>query len=189
MVSENNDYLLVQDCLAGEQDAFEALLAKYRNQIFSLILRLVQNQEDAEDVAQQTFIKAFKNLAAYDPQYPFITWLFKIAHNSSIDFLRAKKPASVSIDDEDAPLEIEDNSSSMQAQVSYSFSQTEAEKLLGGLPTLYREVLLLQYREELSCKEIADVLGIPEGTVKVRLFRARTEMRKKLETFEKAGKL
>jgi len=175
--------------MAGEQDAFAALLELYRNQIFSLVLRMVPNHEDAEDIAQQAFIKAFRNLASYDPKYPFITWLFKIAHNSAIDFLRSKKPESISIDNEDAPIEIEDSSPSVQAQVSYSFSQQEAERLLSSLPPLYREVLLLQYREELSCKEIGEILGIPEGTVKVRLFRARAEMQKKLEALEKAGKL
>ncbi|MBU2573560.1 MAG: RNA polymerase sigma factor [Elusimicrobia bacterium] len=180
-MANENDALLVKRCLGGDAPAFEELLDSYKNQIFSLILRMVENPQDAEDLAQETFIKAFRRLDSYDSAYPFITWLFRIAHNASVDFLRAKKPRTVSIDDEDAPLEIEDKGDCVETAVSFKLETGRVEKLLASLPPLYREILLLQYHENLTGREIAEVLRIPEGTVKIRLFRAKALMREKLQ--------
>lgn len=179
-MANETDALLVRRCLGGDASAFEELLDSYKNQVFSLILRMVGNPQDAEDIAQETFIKAFRKLETYDPSYPFITWLFRIAHNSSVDFLRARKPQAISIDDEDSPLEIEDKSDSVEAAVGQKLEREHIERLVASLPPLYREILLLQYQENLTGRELAEVLQIPEGTVKVRLFRAKALMRAKL---------
>ncbi len=180
-MANENDALLVKRCLGGDTPAFEELLDSCKNQVFSLIIRMTGNPQDAEDLAQETFIKAFRKLDTYDPSYPFLTWLFRIAHNTCVDFLRARKPQALSIDDEDAPLEIEDKSDSVEEAVGLKLQQEQAEKLLASLPPLYREALLLQYRENLSGREMAQALGIPEGTVKIRLFRAKALMREKLK--------
>ncbi|HEY5038072.1 MAG TPA: sigma-70 family RNA polymerase sigma factor, partial [bacterium] len=83
--------------MRNEPEAFRRLLDRYKNRVFSLIYRMVQNPSDAEDLAQESFLKAFRNLRSYDPSRPFLTWLFKITHNTTIDFLRAQKPQALSI--------------------------------------------------------------------------------------------
>ena len=176
---ENTDPPLIRRCLANDAAAFEELLNRYKNQIFSFILRLVRNPEDAEDLAQETFVKAFRGLNSYDTSRPFISWLFRIAHNTCVDFLRAKKPQALSIDDENTP-DIPDGPDSTHKTVELKIQQEEAEKLLAGLPPLYSEVLLLQFREEMPMRQIAEILQLPEGTVKVRLFRAKALIRKRL---------
>ncbi len=180
MASENQDQILIDRCLAGDSRAFNDLINRYKRQVFALIFRLVHNQSDAEDIAQETFIKAYKSFASYDPSYPFLTWLFKIAHNSAIDFLRAQKPDSLSIHDEENPVDIEDTQISLEEKIEAASQQELIDKVLGTLPPLYREVLILRHQQELSYEEISQSLDIPVGTVKVRLFRARDIMKQKL---------
>lgn len=179
-MEQSKDSLLVQQCLEGSETAFEELLNLYKNQIFSFTLRMVGNAEDAEDLAQEAFIKAFRALGSYDAKYPFITWLFRIARNTTIDFIRARKPQAVSIDDEDAPIEIENKADSPETAAAFTLEAEMAERLLMSLPELYREVVMLQYKENLTCAEIASITGMPEGTVKIRLFRAKALLKTKI---------
>ncbi|MFH1619480.1 MAG: RNA polymerase sigma factor [bacterium] len=181
----DNDFILVRRCLDNDTTAFEELLNRHKNRIFSFILRIIRNQEDAEDLAQETFIKAFRGLHSYNPAYPFITWLFRIAHNACMDFLRARKPQALSID-ADNPPDLPCAADSIGTAVDFTLRHEETEKLLASLPTIYAEILLLQYREDMTGQQIADVMQIPEGTVKVRLFRAKALMRNKLETMKPA---
>lgn len=180
MASANQDQVLIDRCLAGDSRAFDDLITRYKKQVFALIFRLVHNQTDAEDIAQETFIKAYRSFGSYDPSYPIITWLFKIAHNSAIDFLRARKPESLSIHDEDNPLDIQDTDNSLEEKIEASSQQELIETVLGSLPPLYREILILRHQQELSYEEISQSLDIPVGTVKIRLFRARDIMKHKL---------
>jgi len=173
MTRHEEDLLAVRRCLSGEPAAFRELLERYKNPIFGLLLRLVRNPADAEDLAQDTFVKAFKKLASYNPDYPFITWLFRIAHNTAIDFLRAKKPAAVSIYGDEDSEHPEEFIPSAQDEIGAVLEETLIEKLLARLPPLYREALILRHKEGLEVKEIARVLEIPEGTAKIRLFRGR----------------
>lgn len=145
-----------------------------------MILRLVGNQADAEDIAQETFIKAYRGLAGYDPSHPLFTWLFRIAHNSAVDFLQARKPEALSINDDQNPLEVEDPGGNLEERLEASSQHQLIEGVLASLPPLYREILVLRHQQDLSYQEIAQSLGIPDGTVKVRLFRARDLMRQKL---------
>lgn len=173
---------LIQRCLAQDEEACGELLDLYKNQIFTFILRMAGDAADAEDLAQETFIKAFTRLDSYKPEYPFITWLFKIAHNTCLDHFRAKKPQALSIDDEDIPIELEDMAAGPDRLTEWKLQTEETERLLSSLPPLYREAMLLQYRDELTCREIAEVTQVPEGTVKIRLSRAKAMLRGKLET-------
>jgi RNA polymerase sigma-70 factor (ECF subfamily) len=180
MAKAAQDQILVERCLAGDSRAFNRLIDLYKRQVFSLIFRLVSNQADAEDIAQETFIKAYRSLASYDPSFPLLTWLFRIAHNSAIDFLRARKPDALSIDDDENPLEVEDAGESLEERLEASSQHELIERALGSLPPLYREILVLRHQQELSYEEIARSLDIPVGTVKVRIFRARDLMKQKL---------
>lgn len=184
MTRHQEDSSAIQRCLNNEPAAFRVLVDRYKNQIFTVILRIVQNPSDAEDLAQEAFIKAFKNLSSYDPSYPFITWLFKIAHNTSIDFMRARKPEAVSINDDDNPIDLEELGQPLEGAMESVLQQAFLEKLLAALPPLYREALALRHKDGLDVNEIAEVLQIPEGTAKIRLFRAREMLRKKMAEAE-----
>jgi RNA polymerase sigma-70 factor, ECF subfamily len=188
MAQPQDDHELVQLCLRNEPEAFGRLLDKYKNRVFSLIYRMVQNPSDAEDLAQESFLKAFRNLRSYDPSRPFLTWLFKITHNTTIDFLRAKKPQALSLHDDKNPIDLEDLRESPEKTLENASQRKKIEGLLAALPPFYRQVLILRHQEELEYKEIAKILGIPEGTVKIRLYRARDILRKKLDGLDKAKK-
>ncbi len=181
-MTENNDYHLVQACLRGEAFGFEELLNRYKNRIFSFALRMVKNSEDAEDIAHEAFVKAFRSLNSYNSDYPFITWLFKITHNKCLDFLRAKKPNIISFDDDNVHFEPEHPNDSPENTLDLKIEYEQAENLLMSLPLLYREILLLQYREDMTCKQISEIMRIPEGTVKIRLFRGKAIIREKFKT-------
>jgi RNA polymerase sigma-70 factor (ECF subfamily) len=180
MILINQDQALIERCRAGDNRAFNDLINRYKRQVFALIFRLLHNQPDAEDVAQETFIKAYRSFDSYNPSYPFITWLFKIAHNSAIDFLRARKPESISIQDEENPIEIETTDNPLEKKIEAVSQQELIEKVLDTLPPIYREVLVMRHQQELSYDEISQSLNIPSGTVKIRLFRARDIMKQKL---------
>jgi RNA polymerase sigma-70 factor (ECF subfamily) len=184
MIRAVDDLLWIRRCLSGDQEAFGVLLDRYKNQIFTLILRIVPNSSDAEDLAQDAFLKAFRKLEFYDPAYPFITWLFKIAHNTALDFLKARSPALISIEDDESALQIEGAEISVEEKIVSALRAEQVEKALASLPPLYREILILRHHEGLDYDSMAQVLQIPEGTVKIRLFRARNLMQEKLSGIE-----
>lgn len=165
------DIELVRRCLAGENSAFTGILDAYQDRIYSFALRLLKDTHTAEEAAQEAFVKAFRGLSSYNPAYPFSSWLFRITHNACMDVLRAGNK-TVSMDDEYFP-DLPDPARGVEDSVAASLDSDRIEALLGSLPPLYSEVLLLQYREDMGPAEIARVIGAPEGTVKARLFRAR----------------
>lgn len=171
---------------APGREGFAKLLELHKRQVFSFLLRLVQNPSDAEDLAQETFLKAFRALPSYDAARPLLPWLLRIAHNAAVDFLRARKPQALSLDDE-AALEAADPGPLPDRALDEELQRRLFERLLAALPALYREALLLRHQEGLEYKEIAQVLQLPEGTVKIRLFRARDMLRRKLEALGVRG--
>ncbi|MFH1724945.1 MAG: RNA polymerase sigma factor [Elusimicrobiota bacterium] len=180
----DDDLSLVRACLARDASGFQRLLERYRDRIFSFVLRLVRNQADAEDLSQETFLKAFRHLASYDPSRPFITWLFRIAHNTVIDFKRRRRVEVVSLDDEDDPLRLEDGAKPVEEAVEARLEAALADRLLAGLPPIYKEALLLRHKEGMEVAEIARVIQAPAGTVKARLFRAREMMKERLRRMQ-----
>jgi RNA polymerase sigma-70 factor (ECF subfamily) len=182
--AENKDADALRRCLRGEAEGFSNLLELYESRVFSFLLRLVRNPSDAEDLAQETFLKAFRSIASYDPGRPMISWLLRIAHNSAVDFLRRRGAPCV-------PADVLENSPDPgrlpEEEVSDILLRDLIDALLGRLSLVDREVLVLRHREGLDYMEMARVLDLPEGTVKVRLFRARERLKALLESHGVAG--
>ncbi len=172
------DYLLVQRANEGDQKAYAELMDRYRDAIYYMLLKMVNNTSDAEDLTIEAFGKAFKNIQQYAPNYAFSTWLFKIATNNCIDFIRKKKASHVSLDQNDD--EHEKASMDIQAPVmdpEETMINEQKIKLMRSivdkLKPRYRKLIELRYFKELSYEEIAEELELPIGTVKAQLFRAR----------------
>jgi len=172
------DYLLVQRANNGDQKAYAELMDRYRDAIYYMLLKMVNNASDAEDLTIEAFGKAFKNIQQYAPNYAFSTWLFKIATNNCIDFIRKKKASHISLDHNDD--EHEKASMDIQAPVmdpEETMINEQKIKLMRSivdkLKPRYRKLIELRYFKELSYEEIAEELELPIGTVKAQLFRAR----------------
>jgi len=179
----DTDADLVRRCLTSEEAAYALLLERHQGRVYSFLLRLVGNSHDAEDLAQVVFLKAFRSLGSFDPARPFHSWLFAVAHHAALDFLRARK-ADLSLDHDEDPIEPVDAADGPERLAETALDGALVERLIAALPPLYREALLLRHVEGLSVSDVAAALGLPEGTVKVRLFRARELMRRKWEAFE-----
>lgn len=178
-----DDASLVRLCLDGDERAPARLLERHQGAVYSLLVRVLGNPRDAEDAAQDAFLKAFRALESYDPSRPLRSWLFKIAHNAALDRLRARRDESA-LDDPDAGLDPADEAPGPEDLAERALDGALVEKLVAALPPLYREALLLRHAEGLSVEETAAALSLPVGTVKIRLFRARELMRRKWEAFE-----
>ncbi|MFC5282697.1 RNA polymerase sigma factor [Pedobacter alpinus] len=174
-----NDFILVEKAKEGNQKAYAELMQRYKDSIFFMVLKMVNNKDDAMDITVTTFAKAFENLEKYRPDYAFSTWLFRIATNGSIDFIRKKKISTTSIDgmsfdgSEDKVFEIKSDSLNPE-ETSIKKQQTEQLKeIIDKLPPRYKTLIILRYFDELSYEEISEQLDLPLGTVKAQLFRGR----------------
>lgn len=175
-----DDYNHVLLAIEGDQKAYATLLDRYRNSVFHMMLKMVNNRDDAEDLTLEAFGKAFNKLPSYAPRYAFSTWLFKIAINNCIDHIRKKRLNMLSIDD---PIEYEGGqdysnnikASSLDPEETFIRQQRVQmmRKVLSNLSPKYRLMIELRFFEELSYEEIANELQIPLGTVKAQLFRAK----------------
>lgn len=173
-----NDYMLVQKAREGSQKAYADLMQRYKDSIYFMSLKMVNNKEDAMDITVETFAKAFEKLDKYQPEYAFSTWLFRVATNNCIDFLRKKKLNTVSInnmmdEEDDRPLQIKADVLNPEETSIKKQQSTELKLLIESLPPRYRNLLTLRYFDELSYEEIAQQLDLPLGTVKAQLFRAK----------------
>jgi len=174
------DFELVNQAIEGNQRAYSDLMDRYKDAIYFLLLKMVNNKSDAEDLTIEAFGKAFKNLHQYTPNYAFSTWLFKIATNNCIDFIRKKKANLVSIDQpQDAnnpvpmPTTIQSNTLDPEETLIKEQNVLLVQSLVARLKPRYRTLIELRYFKEYSYEEIADELDLPLGTVKAQLFRAR----------------
>ncbi|MEZ5013243.1 MAG: sigma-70 family RNA polymerase sigma factor [Chitinophagales bacterium] len=173
------DLDLVERARSGDQSAFTELMVRYRDSIHYMLLKMVHNRDDAEDLAIEAFGKAFLHLDKYTPDYAFSTWLFKIASNNAIDFIRKKKVQTLSLDDQqDAFTQIVSSNMVNNApdpEEIFIKDQRAAllRTILQELSPKYRTLVELRYFDELSYEEIAEKQNLPLGTVKATLFRAR----------------
>jgi RNA polymerase sigma factor (sigma-70 family) len=178
-----NDNELISKVLSGDQQAYAGLVNRYQNYVFTLALRFTKNREDAEEVSQDIFIKAYRALADFRGASKFSTWLYTIVNTTCITFLRKKRLEMHSLDNEKV-FELADNQDSgMRANLVEQKSRlamvNQAIKMLSRDDA---EVVTLFYKGEQTLEEIAQILGIEANTVKVRLHRARTRLKEKMET-------
>ncbi len=186
------DYELVQAAMRGDQRAFAELLGFYRDSIYFMLLKMVNNKSDAEDLTIEAFGKAFKNLDNYTPNFAFSTWLFKIASNNCIDFLRKKKLQQkyVSIDkagDEDeyqSTVTLFSTSPDPEEKLILKQKEKLLQTIVKKLNPRYRELIDMRYFQQLSYSEIAEKLNLPIGTVKAQLFRSRELLANTLKNTE-----
>ncbi len=174
------DYLLLREALDhGNQQAYAELLRLYRNPIYYMLLKMMNDPNDAEDLTMEAFGKAFKNLDQYSPEFAFSTWLFKIAANNCIDFMRKKNTMPTCIDQDFFNLELNLNDvnggmpDTPEEQIIEKQKIIMLRKAVDQLRPKYKELIDLRYFKEYSYEEISQELGISLGNVKIQLFRAK----------------
>ncbi len=181
----STDIDLVARAAAGEGVCFDRLVERYHRQIANFVFRMVGNYETSLDLTQEVFIKVYGSLGRFNPEFKFSTWIYKIASNTAIDYLR-KQSVSVSPlylvsgNDEEFELPIPARGPSPERALERTERSAQIEEAISKLPTRYRELIVLRHVGELSYDEISEVTGLPLGTVKNRIFRAREAMRKHL---------
>ncbi|WP_053364811.1 RNA polymerase sigma factor SigW [Bacillus sp. FJAT-27245] len=170
----------------GDQDAFAEIVELYKDKLYQLGYRMLGNSHEAEEIAQEAFIRAFVNINSYNQEYKFSTWLYRIATNLCIDRIRKKKP-DFYLDAEMAGTEgltlysrIPSDSPLPDKEVEMMELQEAIQGEIIKLPEKYRSVIVLKYIEELSLNEISEILDLPLGTVKTRIHRGREALRKQL---------
>ena len=184
------DYLLVQTALTGDEKAFAKLMSRYKDAIYFMLLKMVNNKNDAEDLTLEAFGKAFKSLHQYSPNFAFSTWLFKIATNNCIDFLRKRHGVFVSIEnnqengDGETPVKLRSTEPDPEEKLIRIQRAVLMRKIVHRLKPRYRILVELRYFREYSYEEIAKELHLPLGTVKAQLFRAREMLFNMIESTE-----
>lgn len=185
--SSKEDDKLVSAAVEGDESAYAKLVEKYQKPLFFHIAKMVKDRDHIEDLVQEAFMKAFGNLKSYNTDYAFSTWLYRIATNHSIDYLRKRKLQTLSIDEpvktREGKLEIElpDESSHSDRNIIRKQRKKIINKSIEGLPEKYRQVIEMRHMEEKSYQEISEILGLPLGTVKAHIFRAREMLYKALK--------
>ncbi|HZI46490.1 MAG TPA: sigma-70 family RNA polymerase sigma factor [Pyrinomonadaceae bacterium] len=176
------DSELVQSTLSGRESGFEELVRRYQRPIAAYVYRMVGDYDAALDLTQEVFIKVYASLSRYRPEFKFSTWIYKIAHNAAIDHLRrhATREAIANSETDRVEVTIETRRLSPEQESERTERCSEIETVVQLLPPPYRELILLRHSQDLSYEEIAEVTGLPLGTVKNRLFRAREAMREQL---------
>ncbi|WP_448701213.1 RNA polymerase sigma factor [Mucilaginibacter sp. AW1-3] len=182
MQSKYSDTELITQSLAGSQAAYADLIKRHQRFVFTLALRFAKGREDAEEIAQDCFVKAYRSLASFNGEAKFSTWLYSIVYTTAMTFLRKKRVDTSSIDDENTYIQLENQSGGMDnntaEQKSRSFYVNQAIEQLQPDDAM---VITLFYKGEQSLEEIGQTMGIETNTVKVKLFRARQRLKERLE--------
>jgi RNA polymerase sigma factor (sigma-70 family) len=173
-----DDLIIIRSVLSGDSSQFALLWQKYNKQIFANVLKLVRSIDDADDIVQDTFLKAFNALHSYNQTFPFPAWLYKIASNTCIDYFRRKRIRPISIDNinregGDIYDIIPDKSTPIDVNIINNETKEELLKAVEQLPLRFKQCIQLRHFEELSYEEISIKMNLPLGTVKITLFRAR----------------
>jgi RNA polymerase sigma factor (sigma-70 family) len=176
----NDDYQLVLAAMNGNQKAYETLMNRYRHSLYNAMFKMVNNRDDADDLTIEAFGKAFSKLPSYAPNYAFSTWLFRIAINNCIDYIRKKRLKTLSMDEKmsaEGDGSFAQNMSNFEPDAEHKMMHDQkiahVRRLVENLNVKYRSMIELRYYEELSYEEIAHEMNLPLGTVKAQLFRAK----------------
>lgn len=181
-MTREQEAAIVRKVLGGDANAFETLVLEYEKNVYNIALRMTGNSEDAADMTQETFIKAYNSLQSFRGDSKFSVWLYRIVSNVCLDFLRSKNrrpTVSLSVEDddgEDTQLDVADESQSPELLLDRKLTRDSVRRGLDSLPPDYRQILLLREIQGLSYDEIAQALSLEVGTVKSRIFRARKRL-------------
>ena len=181
-MTREQEAAIVRKVLGGDANAFETLVLEYEKNVYNIALRMTGNSEDAADMTQEAFIKAYNSLQSFRGDSKFSVWLYRIVSNVCLDFLRSKNrrpTVSLSVEDddgEDTQLDVADESQSPELLLDRKLTRDSVRRGLDSLPPDYRQILLLREIQGLSYDEIAQALGLEVGTVKSRIFRARKRL-------------
>lgn len=187
MFDRQQDLRTIRRCKRGEEAAFAEILSRYRTPIYNLCYRMTRNQEDATDLGQEVFIKVFNLLDRFDENYAFSSWLFRIATNHCIDFLRRQRmrfqplEGATGADGKEYELQLPDTGPTPDTVLQRKETLDRLEEVIADLPPHYRAITLLRHDQQLSYEEIAEVLNLPLGTVKARIHRARNMIQQMLK--------
>jgi RNA polymerase sigma-70 factor (ECF subfamily) len=179
------DEQLVESALAGDREAFELLVRRHQRALVNHIYRHTGQRDGAVDMAQEVFLKVYQSLSTFDPKYRFTTWLYRIASNCAIDYLRKKKPQTCSLqadspDDKGRAGTLAGNDPTPDDMLRLEELRVRLEDAVQSLPPDYRQLILLRHRQMCRYDEIARITQLPIGTVKNRIFRAREMLRHEL---------
>ena len=180
--TEPTDQVIIESILKGQGELYEEIIKRYKNSIYSLCMRMVRNSEDAKDLAQEAFIKAYQNLQKYNPEYKFSTWIFKVASNLCIDYLRKRKIQTLSYDDK---ISMPHDTVSAEDRYLHNCNRKQIEKAIQDLPADYRILIILYHKEGLSYEQMCKMLELPMSKVKNRLHRARNKLKEVLVDIKK----
>jgi RNA polymerase sigma factor (sigma-70 family) len=174
-----NDLLLVEKAKNGNEKAYASLMNRYRDSIYYMLLKMVNNPADAEDLTIEAFGKAFRNIDSYTPKYAFSTWLFKIASNNGVDFIRKKQGYPTPLDHlqdnlDNATVNIQSDMPDPEESLINHQKIAALKDIVNQLKPRYKKLIELRYYKEYSYEEISSELNLPIGTVKAQLFRAKT---------------
>jgi RNA polymerase sigma-70 factor (ECF subfamily) len=192
-----SDHELVTRAQQGSEKAYRELLGRFQRPVFSIIYRMIRDREQAEDLAQETFVRVFNNIDRYDPRYKFSSWIFKIATNLTIDHIRRKELNTVSIDGsrnattaeqiEATSITIASPDENPEELLEAKELGEEIEEAIGKLRPEYRADILLRHVDGREYQEIAEILSLPLGTVKTYIHRGRNELRDQLQHLREAA--
>lgn len=186
MAEAETDEQLVRKAQEENDRAFGQLVERYESKVYSLALKMLRNPEDAEDVLQDTFLRAYRGIKSFKGNSTFSTWVYRITANSALMRLRKKQLPTVSIDDADereAPINIADWAPGPAEQLLSQETQRAMNEAIEALPAEFRQVFVLRDIEELSNSEVADILDLSVAAVKSRLHRARLKVRNRLASY------
>jgi RNA polymerase sigma factor (sigma-70 family) len=182
MQSKLSDIELIEQTLGGNQAAYADLIKRHQRFVFTLAMRFAKSREDAEEIAQDCFVKAYRSLSSFQQQSKFSTWLYSIVYTTAMTFLRKKRLDTSSIDDENVYLQIENQQGSFENNLAEKQSRSfYVNQAISQLLPDDATIITLFYTGEQSLEEIAEALGMEANTVKVKLFRARQRLKEKLE--------
>ncbi len=190
-MTEKTDREIINEVLDGNTEIFQLIIFRYQKVIFNYIYRMVKHRQEAEDLAQETFVRVFSKLKRYDHAYEFSTWIYRIALNVCRDFFRRKKffffslqnPVGEEEESEFADFIAQESFSDPDGVILNQELKLEIEKAILRLPVKFREIIVLRHIDGLSYEEIANVTSLPIGTVKTYIYRARKKLQDDLRKY------